>query len=78
MEGIEIGVVARKAAAIPHGINVGSILRSAVMDSLSLKLKADESLRSVIGSLQVSPPLVDLLTKIAEVMRFALADRLIW
>jgi hypothetical protein len=47
-----------------------------VIDSLSLKWKADRSLISVVGSLHVSPPLVDLLTRTAEVSRSALAERL--
>src|SRR6266487_2080669 len=81
---------AKEWSALKSALSLGKRLRShtaytsetfvgsAVMDSLSLKLKADESLRTVIGSLQVSPPFVDLLTKMAEVMRSALAERLIW
>jgi hypothetical protein len=38
---------------------------SAVIDSLSLKKRGSESRISVAGSLQVSPPLVDLLTWMA-------------
>jgi hypothetical protein len=49
-----------------------------VIDSLSLKLKADVSLLSVVGSLHVSPPSVDLETRMADVRRSALAERLIW
>jgi len=47
-----------------------------VIDSLSLKWNADRSLISVVGSLHVSPPSVDLLTRTAEVSRSALAERL--
>jgi hypothetical protein len=47
-----------------------------VIDSLSLKWNALRSLIRVVGSLHVSPPLVDLLTRIAEVSRSALAERL--
>jgi hypothetical protein len=50
---------------------------SAVIDSLSLKLKSDVSRMSVVGSLHVLPPVVDLLTRTADVRRSALAERLI-
>src|SRR5581483_1627138 len=55
-----------------------ALVGSAVIDSLSLKLNGDRSEISVVGSPHVSPPSVDLLTRMAEVSRSALAERLIW
>ena len=54
-------------------------VESAVMVSLSLKKRGSVSRISVMGSLHVFPPLVDLLTRIA-VTKFTnwLTDRLIW
>ena len=55
---------------------------SAVIDSLSLKpgpsVKPETLRARVVGSLHVSPPSVDLLTRTAETVKSALAERLIW
>src|SRR6266511_1474646 len=47
------------------------------MDFLSLKLKSEVSRMRVVGSLQLSPPSVDLATSMAAVLKSAVADRLI-
>src|SRR5262245_58547067 len=69
------GVLIRSQTAYTK---LGSV-ESAVMDSLSLKKRGSVSRISVIGSLHVSPPSVDLLTRTA-VTKFTnwLTDRLIW
>ena len=53
---------------------------SAVIDSLSLKTKklGETSRWTVFGSVQVSPPLLDVLVRIAEMVCAALTERLIW
>ena len=49
-----------------------------MIDSLSSKLKGDVSRMSVTGSLQVSPPFVDLLTSTALIGSDALNESAIW
>src|SRR5947207_14168972 len=70
------GALIRSQTAYTNLASVGS----AVIDSLSLKKRGSVSRISVMGSLQWSPPSVDLLTRIA-VTKFSgnrLTDRLIW
>src|SRR5438034_4100672 len=69
------GTLTRSQTAYTKRASVGS----AVMVSLSLKKRGSVSRMSVTGSLQWSPPSVDLLTRIA-VTKFSnrLTERLIW